>query len=140
MLLNDVLRPTADASAAVLPVAETQPTGSAKSAAAADGAGPSSGGHAPLAAQSAAIDMEVDRAGPSQPAEAAASGAIGEAEEVIPQPPRQPWTPEQQAERWQAAERAAAAASGSGASTQQARLAVSEPHCGQFSTSRWVMS
>ena len=129
VLLNDVLRPTADAKAAVAPAADADATGSAEPPAASGSTGPSFGRDAPLAAHSAPSDMDVDGAGPSQPAEAVA-GSAEVADGVAPQlQPRQPWTPEQQAERWQAAERAAAAAAGSGASTQQARLAVSEPHC-----------
>ena len=118
MLLNDVLRPSADADTTVPAGAASDIAG--RPASAADVAGPSSSGPAqPLAAGAAPTVMDVDGAGPPQPA-AASAGDV----EAAAGAQQQPWTPEQQAERWAAAERASAAAAASGTATQQARLAM----------------
>jgi len=125
VLLNDVLRPGADAAATAgasndrqdgdfdSPAAGGMDVGMQPSAAAADQAGP------PDSTVPAGASMEVDEAGPSQPSAGEPEGAITAGMGVLPQPFQQPWTPEQQAERWAAAERGAAAAAASASATQQ---------------------
>ena len=117
VLLNDLLRPAADAS--TTPTAKAGNSASDGTAATTNGAGPSASSAASLPAREVTTDMDVDVAGPSQPAEAGKDDDRL-VEHVPPQQPSQLWTPEQQAELWAAAERAAAAAAGSGAATQQA--------------------
>ena len=151
VLFNDVLRPAADGGAAAGSSGDQErKPGSAviapdladhassiagvfggkavdMQASAADSAGPSSSaaGKAPDGHSAA---MDVDEAGPSQPAEAGAvGGEVTAGRGVFPQPFQQPWTPEQQAERWAAAERAAAAAVASGSAAQQVSVQCSRP-------------
>ncbi len=127
VVLNDVLRPGADAETAAAtndgrqngesdrPEAGGTRMGMQSSAAAAapDLAGPSD------STVPAGVSMEVDETGPSQPAAGDAEGAVTAGMGVLPQPFQQPWTPEQQAERWAAAERAVAAAAASGSTMKQ---------------------
>ena len=132
VLLNDVLRPGADAEATAGTGNGRQNGESGSSAAggshvdmqpsaAADQAGHSD------STVSAGASMELDEAGPSQPAARDAEGAITAGMGVLPQPFQQPWAPEQQAERWAAAERAAAAAAASGSTTQQVLRIIQRP-------------
>ena len=146
VLLNDVLRPGADAdapagtgggqetranTAVIAPGGPDQGTsaagvggtGNSTQAYVADAAGPSNGAaNAPAGRSPRSTEMDVAR--PSQPA-AGEGGGITAGQGVLLQPFQQPWTPEQQAERWAAAERAAAAAAESGVSTQQVLVAQS---------------
>ena len=158
VLLNDVLRPGADADMTAgtsngQQEGEVAAIGTATDSSAAGGSGmqvdlqPSvadvagpSGSTVPAAAGKSSVAMDVDEAGPSQPAPGHADGAITAGMGVLPQPFQQPWTPEQQAEQWAAAEHAAAAAAASGSATQQvlysnshapahALLALTQPTC-----------